>query len=175
MRKNFGATSWFLPMPLVFVSTYNEDGSPNVMTCAWTGIYDEEHVFLSLEMDCKTMHNIALNRSFTISFATQEYAEACRYVGEVSGFDDPNKFKEAGFTATPSTIVFAPLIEELPFSLECVLVSCENGIVIAKILNTSIQEWALGEDGRPDIRKMDLLTYDPIHDALWPLESKRGF
>ncbi|OLU45787.1 hypothetical protein BO225_07585, partial [Dubosiella newyorkensis] len=48
--------------------------------------------------------------------------------------------------------------------LECCLVSCENGIVIGKILNTSADERVLDEEGLPDLSKMDLLAFDPIHD-----------
>ncbi|WP_290458657.1 flavin reductase family protein [Dubosiella newyorkensis] len=164
MRKNYGGMSWYLPMPIVFVSTYDEEGRANVMVAAWSGIYDCEHVYLSLEMGHKTTHNLLLNRSFTLGFASKRLVGACEYVGRVSGYEDVDKFHKAGFTATPSTIVYAPLIEESPLCLECCLVSCENGIVIGKILNTSADERVLDEEGLPDLSKMDLLAFDPIHD-----------
>lgn len=31
MRKNFGKKTWLYPMPVLIVTTYNEDGTPNAM------------------------------------------------------------------------------------------------------------------------------------------------
>ena len=29
MRKNFGTKSWFYPLPVLIIGTYNENGEPN--------------------------------------------------------------------------------------------------------------------------------------------------
>ena len=46
---------------------------------------------------------------------------ACDYVGIVSGNKVPDKFARAGFHATRSEFVDAPLIDELSIVLECKL------------------------------------------------------
>ena len=40
MRKNFGAKSWFYPLPVLIIGTYNENGTPDAMNAAWGGLYD---------------------------------------------------------------------------------------------------------------------------------------
>ena len=42
MRKNFGKKTWLYPMPVLIVTTYNEDGTPNAMNAAWGGVYDTD-------------------------------------------------------------------------------------------------------------------------------------
>ena len=43
------------------------------------------------------------------------------YVGMVSANDEPDKLEKSGFHAVKSDKVDAPLIEELPVTLECTL------------------------------------------------------
>ena len=44
---------------------------------------------------------------------------AADYVGIVSGHDVPDKMEKSGFHTVKSEFVDAPVIEELPISLEC--------------------------------------------------------
>ena len=67
----------------------------------------------------KTTANFAKTGAFTVAFATEDTVVACDYVGVESGAKVPNKFEKAGFTAVKSSKVNAPIIQELPMSLEC--------------------------------------------------------
>ena len=40
MRKNFGSNTWFYPLPVLIIGTYDENNHPNAMNAAWGGIYD---------------------------------------------------------------------------------------------------------------------------------------
>ena len=40
MRKNFGTKSWFYPLPVLVIGTYDENGNPDAMNAAWGGLYD---------------------------------------------------------------------------------------------------------------------------------------
>ena len=42
MRKNFGEKSWFYPLPVLIIGTYNEDGTADAMNAAWGGQYGAE-------------------------------------------------------------------------------------------------------------------------------------
>ncbi len=44
MRKNIKQTEAIFPMPVLLVTTYNEDGSTNVMNAAWCTMQDRNHV-----------------------------------------------------------------------------------------------------------------------------------
>ena len=46
MRKNFGTKSWFYPLPVLVIGTYDENGNPDAMNAAWGGLYDADKVVL---------------------------------------------------------------------------------------------------------------------------------
>ena len=121
MRKNFGTKTWLYPMPVLIVGTYDEEGTPNAMNAAWGGIYDTNLVMVCLADDHKTTENIKKTGAFTVSFATVNTVVSCDYVGIVSANDEPNKFIKAGFHAEKSEFVNAPIIAELPMTVECKL------------------------------------------------------
>ncbi|MFR2769166.1 MAG: flavin reductase [Thomasclavelia sp.] len=58
-------------------------------------------------------------KHFTVSFADAKNVAKCDYVGIVSANNTPDKMEKAGFTVTKSSFVNAPIIEELPMTLEC--------------------------------------------------------
>lgn len=73
--------------------------------------------------------------------------------------------KKSGFTAVKSDFVDAPLIEELPIALECELVSYDENTcrLVGKIVNLSVDEKVLDENGNVDVKKAQPITYDPFN------------
>lgn len=100
---------------------------------------------------------------------------ACDYVGIVSAHKEPEKMEKAGFTTTKSEFVNAPIINELPLTLECVLKQViDEGKFIGEIVNVSAEESILGADGEVDLSKFTPITYDPIHHGYYALGEKAG-
>ena len=152
-------------MPVFIVGTYDKDGTPNAMNAAWGGIYDTDEVMICLSHDHKTTENIKASGAFTVSFATANTVAACDYVGIVSANDVPDKFSRAGFHATRSEFVNAPLIDELPVALECELKKFnEDGICIGRIVNVSADESVLDIHGNVDTGKVDPILFDSISE-----------
>ena len=175
MRKNFGAKTWLYPMPVLIVGAYDKDGKPNAMNTAWGGIYDTNQVMVCLAHEHKTTENIKQSGAFTVSFATAETVVPCDYVGIVSANDVPDKFEKAGFHAVKSEFVNAPIIEELPMTLECKLLKFnEDGICIGEIVNVSADERVLDEDGKVDAGKLNPILYDSVTHAYWNFGEKVG-
>lgn len=175
MRKNFGQKTWMYPMPVLMIGTYDEKGKANLMNAAWGGIYDYNHVVLSLSAGHKTTQNIKQKGAFTISFADTAHMAACDYVGLVSGNKVSDKLEKAGFTTEKSAFVDAPIICELPMTLECKLVNFnEDGNVIGEIVNVSADERVLGEDGLIDAAKLKAIAYDAVHNDYLVLGEKVG-
>ncbi len=165
MRKNFGVKTWLYPMPVFIVAAYDENGNPNAMNAAWGGIYTDDMVGICLAEGHKTTQNILATKAFTVSMATADHVAACDYVGLVSGKKEPDKFAKAGFHAVKSEFVNAPVIEELPMTLECELVSYdqESNHLVGRIVNVSAAEEILDENGQIDPARLKPITYDPIH------------
>lgn len=176
MRKNFGVKTWLYPMPVFIVAAYDNDGNPNAMNAAWGGIYTDNMIGICLSEDHKTTQNILATRAFTVSMATAEQVIACDYVGIVSGNKEPDKFAKAGFHATKSEFVNAPIIDELPMTVECELVSydTETCFMVGKIVNVSADEKILNENGKIDLSKLRPITYDPCDHNYIELGAKAG-
>lgn len=175
MRKNFGAKTWLYPMPVLIIGTYDENGTPNAMNAAWGGIYDTNQVMICLAEDHKTTENIQRTGAFTVSFATAKTVVPCDYVGIVSANDVPDKFEKAGFHATRSKYVNAPIIDELPMTLECRLTQFnEDGVCVGAIFNVSADECILDENGKIDVKKLDPIIYDSVNHGYWNFGEKVG-
>ena len=138
-RVNFGAKPWMYPMPVLIVGTYDESGVPNAMNAAWGIITDTNEISISMG-EHKTTENFAGAGAFTVSIATEDTVIPCDYVGIESASKVPDKFAKAGFHATKSEYVNAPLIDELPMALECKVKSFEDGILIGEIVNVNADE-----------------------------------
>ena len=173
MRKNFGVKPWVYPQPVLMIGTYDENGKPNLMNAAWGGQYDANQVMLCLSSH-KTTDNIKVSGAFTVSFATASTVVPCDYVGIVSANKEPNKMEKAGFTTEKSEFVNAPVINELPLTLECRFLKCnEDGNVIGEIVNVSADESIL-TDGNVDYKKLDAIIFDPAAAAYIRLGEKVG-
>ena len=176
MRKNFGVKPMCYPMPVYIIGTYGADGTPNAMNAAWGGISEETEISICISADHKTTENILSRKAFTVSMATAKYIAACDYVGIVSGNKEPDKFAKAGFHATKSEFVGAPLIDELPMALECELISydSESCRLVGRIVNVSADESVLGKNGKVDVSKLQPITFDPMNNHYLVLGEKVG-
>ena len=100
---------------------------------------------------------------------------ACDYVGLVSANKEENKMEKAGFTTTKCEFVNAPVINELPLTLECELTDVIGGSkIFGKIVNVSIDEKVLGEDGELSLEKFSPITYDTVHYGYYRLGERVG-
>jgi len=175
MRKNFGQQTWFYPLPVLIIGTYDEIGKANAMNAAWGGIYDGTHVVLCLSEGHKTTQNIKAKGAFTVSFADAAHVVEADYVGLVSANDMADKLERAGFHTTKSEHVDAPIIDELPMALECRLTKVnKDGKIVGEIVNISADERILGEDGAIDPSKLQAISFDPVHNAYLKLGEKVG-
>ena len=163
MRQNFGVQTYIYPQPVLIVGTYDSEGKPNAMNAAWGGICGRDKVMICMS-DHRTTENIAETKAFTVGIGDAKCVTACDYVGIVSGKNTPDKMEKSGFTTTEAEFVHAPVMEQLPISLECTLERVIDGeMYIGRIVNVSIDEQYLDEKGMPDLSKFSPITYDPAH------------
>ena len=78
-----------------------------------------QHIILNLTETHKTVKNIKEKKAFTVSIADAKHVVEADYFGVVSGNNTPNKFENSKLTATKSTLVNAPIINEFPICMEC--------------------------------------------------------
>ena len=162
------------PQPVLIIGTYDESGKANAMNAAWGGIVGADEIMIDLSHH-KTTENILKTKAFTVSAADVEHMTACDYVGLVSGNREPQKMEKAGFTTSKSSFVNAPVINELPVTLECELAEVIDGSkYLGKIKNVSVDERVLGADGEISLELFQPITFDTVHRGYYKLGEKVG-
>lgn len=176
MRQNFGAKPLSYPQPVFIIASYGDDDTPDAMNAAWGGISEMTEISMCLSPEHKTVKNILARGAFTVSMADVAHMSKCDYVGIVSANDVPGKFEKAGFHATKSEFVDAPLIDELPMALECKLISYdeESCRMVGEIVNVCADERVLNESGNVDLAKLRPITFDPMNNAYHVIGEKVG-
>lgn len=176
MRKNFGTKPITYPQPVFIIAAYGEDGIPNAMNAAWGGISEEKEISMCISARHKTTKNILASGAFTVSMADVKHVVECDYLGIVSGNDIPDKFARAGFHATRSEFVNAPLIDELPMAVECKLIRYEEEScrLVGEIVNVCADERVLDTEGKIDPTKLCPITFDPMNNAYLVVGERVG-
>lgn len=162
MKKDLGVAGELFPQSVFIVASYDEDGVPNAMNVAWAGECTRNEVAINIG-DHKTTENILAKGAFTVAPADAAHVVEADYFGMATG-RTVNKAEKSGLTFVPSKHVDAPIIEEFPLTMECVVRSVQDWggekRFIGEIVNTRVDESILDEEGRVDFARMRPLAYD---------------
>ena len=177
MKKQIKTTEAIFPMPVLLISTFNEDGTVDVMNAAWGTMLERDQVALNLTETHKTVQNIKVRKGFVVHIGDAKHVVEADYFGIVSGNKEPDKFAKSGMTFTKSDLVDAPVINEFPIALECEFIEYQNdatGIgVIGKVLRTSVEEGLL-KDGKVDIDSLEAIAFDPYTHGYYKVGGRVG-
>lgn len=174
MKKSLGAKTLLYPHPVLVIGSYDENGKPNLMTAAWAGICCSKPpaVAVSLRAATKTHGCILQRRAFTVNIPSREHVRQADYFGVVSG-RKVDKLARSGLTAVHGTLVDAPYLEEFPLVLECrLLQTVEIGLhtqFIGEIVDVKAEEAVLGENGLPDIARVQPIVYSSGNGAYYAI------
>lgn len=176
--KSFEPKPWVAPQLVLIIGTYNEEGVANAMNAAWAGQWDMKEIMISMGNHATTA-NLNRNGEFTVAFATKNTMAAADLVGIVSAKKDPKKLEKTGWNIEKATKVDAPVFTDFPMTLECRIKekygeSSTGYNLVAEIVNILVDEKYLAEDGNPDIEKMGLIVFDPVHHGYLQLGGKVG-
>lgn len=176
--KSFAPKPWVAPQPVLIIGTYDKNGVANAMNAAWGGQWDMKEIIISMGSHATT-ENLAINGEFTVAFATVDTLVASDFVGIVSAKNDPKKMEKTGWNIVKAEKVNAPVFTNFPMTLECRIKGkideSEAGYyLVAEIVNILVDENYLAEDGNPDIEKMQLISYDPVHHGYLELGGRVG-
>lgn len=173
MKTSLGVKPYLFPMPVFVIGTYNDDGTPDLMTMAWGSMCDYTMVALNLDEGHRTSDNIKKRKAFTLAIADCTHIREADFAGLVSANEDPHKFEKTGLHAVKSEKVDAPVFEEFPFTMECTAADLSHTIagfrVIGKIENILADPKILDEAGNVDVKKLDAAIFDSAHPAYYHL------
>ena len=167
-----------LPQPVLIIGTYDKDGKPNAMNAAWGGTWHMHEIIISLASHATT-DNLEATGEFTVAFATRDTLVAADFVGIVSARNDAEKMAKTGWTIEKAPNVNAPVFREFPMTMECKVLrkidESETGYyLVAEVVNILCDEQFLAEDGNPDVERMQVITYDPVHHGYIQLGQTVG-
>lgn len=153
------------PLPAVMVSCGSDPSEYNIITVSWTGTIctDPAMCYISVRPSRHSYDIIRKNGEFVINLTTAKLSFAADWCGVRSG-KDYNKFKEMGLTPIPASIVKAPMIEESPVSIECVVREIKelgsHHMFISEVVAINADEKYFDEnDGRFRLSDANPLTY----------------
>lgn len=177
-----GKQSWkpgnmLYPLPVVLVSAADKNGVKNVFTVAWAGTIcsDPPMVSISVRPERHSYHMIKETGEFVINLTTEELCYATDYCGVVSG-RDVDKFAEMNLTPIAGDVVKAPLIEESPVNIECVVKEVKplgtHDMFIAQIVAVHADEKYMDEKNKFHFDKAKPIVYS--HGSYVSLDKTIG-
>jgi len=150
---------------------------PNLITLAWVGTVCSAPPMLSVAIRPSRHSHGLVNaaREFVVNIPRAGQVAAVDLAGAWSGAEH-DKFKELGFTARPATLVTAPLIEECPINIECVvrhqLALGAHDLYLAEIVTTHYDEELLDSRGRLKTAALEAVAY--VDGEYWSLGERLG-
>ena len=167
-----------LPTPVVLLSVAGHGKQkPNMITLAWVGTVCSSPPMLSVAIRPSRHSHGLVNaaREFVVNIPRADQLQQVDLAGVWSGAEH-DKFEELGFTARPANQVAAPLIEECPINIECVvrhqLALGAHDLYIAEIVATQYDEDLLDSRGRLKTAKLDSMAY--VDGEYWSLGERIG-
>lgn len=175
MKTDLGIKPYIMPMPVLIIVLYNEDDTPDAMNAAWGTLSSMNAVVLFLSAGHKTVKNIKNKKAFTVSIADEKHLIQADYVGIVSANTDKDKMKNSGFNIIKSNNVDAPIIIDLPLTIEYILdhIYEKEGAVYGKVVNVIADDEVL-TDGEVDLTKVKPLCYDSSSRSYFKIPNKVG-
>lgn len=123
----------FFPSSVGLITTWTEDGSPNLMPCGSTTVVSR-HPFVISPCVSYAAINVRYAPRFTLDrirrsgrfgcsvpFISDQLVEAMKYSGNISFATDPDKVSNSGLTLGPHS-EYGPVIAESPIHYDCEVV-----------------------------------------------------
>ena len=178
MRKDLGKQPALFPMPVLMIAAYDENGTVQVMNAAWGMISGMDKIALFIDESHATTKAIRKTEAFTVSIADRDHMYVADYYGIATGNKMPDKFVKSGYHAKKSEHVNAPVIQEFPVAMECELaeiMETENlHAVVGTIMNVSVDEKVLSDNGKIDPMKLNALIFDQFQSGYYVVGGKVG-
>ncbi|MGC6177078.1 flavin reductase family protein [Lacrimispora sp. 38-1] len=165
MKKvNVNYEKLYYGFPVILVSYYDTDGTPNVTTVS-SSYTLKDMMALGFSSKGHAIKRIKEVSDFVVNLADSSMAEAVNFCGSKTGAEC-KKFDSIGLTPISSKVIHAPVIEECPISIECSLTDViESGNyigitnILAKIRGRLVAEEYLNITGRLHVSAFDNILY----------------
>jgi len=162
------------PCPVVLVACAAQDGKRNIITLAWVGVACSEPPIIGIAVRPSRFSYGLIQKSgeFTVNIPTVKMLSEVDFCGTFSGLD-VDKFSRTKLTPAPAKRVRAPIIEECPVNLECVLKDVEklgsHDLFLGEVVATHVDGDLLNEKGEIDYTRTKPFVY--VQGQYWSLQK----
>lgn len=176
MKKQIEPTTAVVPCPVVLLSVGNGTDA-NVLTVSWIANVCSDPPTVAVGIRPTRYSHTLLKQSndFVLNIPSVNMIEAVVRCGSVSGREH-DKFAECSLTATPSSAVRSPAIQECPIHIECkvrnVIPLGSHDLFLGGVVSVSVDPDVLDSNGRLDVSAASLLTYVPLAGEYWSLRGR---
>lgn len=155
------------PTEAVIVSAYDEKGKAEACTLAFYMVSSHVPPCVTIAINAtqrrSTLAAMLKSKAFVLGIPSTAQVAETDYLGVESGCNT-DKLANIGYTTCEAKTVHAPIINELPFSLECEIVHTvtvgSHTQVTGEVKRILAEEEVLTEKGKVDIRKLKPIIYD---------------
>lgn len=144
-------TTAAIPTVLFAITTWKENGLPNVCFHAWSGFHGDKSAFFAvmgnLYQHTHTYANILREKCFCINFLPISCYD--RLVDTINHNNyDEDEFQVGSFTLSDAKVINAPVIQEAFINMECTLKSVQDlsGAGVAAMVVGEVQHISVDED-----------------------------
>ena len=166
-KKELRLRAVVAPTETVIVSAYDRDGKADACTLAFYMVSSHVPPCVTVAINAtqrrKTLKSMLEAKAFVLGFPSVAQVKEADYLGVESGYKT-DKLKNIGFTASEGVTVHAPIINELPLSLECEIVHTvvigSHMQVTGEVKRILADESILNEKDRVVLEKLHPIIYD---------------
>lgn len=171
-RTSIAPNAFYVPSPVVLLSTESEDGQVDVSAMSAVGVVclDPPILAVGIKPRRHTYKNIRRTGSFVVNLPLQDGLEASDYTGTRSWRKEPEKVAKAGLAVARLPESGLPYLPSCPISMACVLVGNlgrhelgldmppSHQVVLGRMTECSVDDAWLGED-EVRLEDMPVLVY----------------
>ena len=167
--------AFLVPAPVLLLSSAGADGSLNIMTVSWAGVACQTPPMVSVAIrpERGSYDRVRETGEFVLNIPPVSLLRAVDVCGVTSG-RDLDKFAETCLTQMPGLKVQAPLIQECPVNLECVvrnsLVLGSHVLFVAEVVALHADAEVV-ENGGVISGRVSPMVYDPFGGDYWSLKE----
>lgn len=181
-----------IPTPLFAITTWKENGRPNVCFHAWSCFHGDKTAFFAvmgnLYQHTHTYANVRREQCFCINFLPISYYDRLVATINQNGEED-DEFQVGGFTVEEAKTIHAPAVREAFLTMECTLEQMQDlsgagitSMIVGRVQHASVEEsYARGYAKRYGAEgfmmlvpgPQDLVTGEPGQSAIATVDIKK--
>lgn len=166
-KKELKLRAFVSPTETVVVSAYDKDGKAEACTLAFYMVSSHVPPCVTIAINAtlkrKTLKAILEQDAFVLGFPGVGQVKEADYLGVESGYNT-DKIKNIGFHTSEAEKVHAPIIDEIPLSLECQVVHKvtvgSHMQITGEVKKIIADESILNEQDKVVLEKLNPLIYD---------------